>query len=218
MDKYLKNNIPSDKGFVDTQEIVIDESHGIDLFFYINKIDDNIMFQFNLMNEADKKNCLESIIENISFENINNDVFYNNLVVIDSNMPEIVSWAYLYGFIYGIKELPVLVGFLEKYNPLRYDNVQIYGFKLKKFLANLILGGLPNNDWKGDCYYGGCIVAHIGKKILVCDGKNRDGFEKFLFNHVSFWFQEQADNNGVKISSKDGKHYMNLNLQIRFDA
>ena len=29
------------------------------------------------------------------------------------------------------------------------------------------------------------IIARIGEMILVCDGRNMEGFEKYLFNHTS---------------------------------
>ncbi|MBQ9763729.1 MAG: HpaII family restriction endonuclease [Phascolarctobacterium sp.] len=217
MNTYVEELMATSK-IDENVEFIIDKSQRIEFIFNIDGINDEIMIEFNHEYKRDKCKFLKLYRDNIIFKGITNKIFNQNLIMIDSKMPEMVSWLYLYSFIQEIYRSSDLMRVLEEYNPLKYHNINIYEYKYKKLLANIVLGMLPNENWEGDNYFGSCIVAHIGKKILVCDGKNREGFEEFLLNNTSLGDIESDVYDCTKIYKEDGQYYMNLNLQIRFDA
>lgn len=203
---------------VDVSEFVIEPSQNINFLFILRNINDGIMSRFNRMSGVDRREFLETHIDSVSFEKIDNTIFHENLILIDSRLPEIVAELLLYGNVYRISKVPDIVRVLKTVNPLRYRNSDIYEYKNKKFLTNVVIGKLPNENWYGDSFCGGCIVARIGKIILVCDSHNIERFETFLFNHSLLCVEAKNSIENFTIYKENGQYYMNLNLQIRFDA
>lgn len=204
---------------VDVSEFVIDSSQNINFVFVLRNMNDRIMSRFNGMIDVDRRAFLKTHITSVSFEKIDNIVFRENLILIDSRLPEMVAELLLYGNAYRISKFPDIVRVLKTFNPLRYQNSDVYEYKHKKFLSNVVIGKLPNENWYGNSFCGGCIVARIGEIMLVCDSRNEERFETFLFNHSLLCVEaNKSMENFASIYKENKEYYMNLNLQIRFQA
>ena len=195
---------------------IIGCSQNINCIYHIKNFNDIDMNMFNCNDTNSKKDFLMVWTNHIKLEKINDNILEDNLIFIDSKMPEMLSWMVLYSYVTGKQKVVDLVDLLKKNNPLSYSNYCIYEYKCKKFLRDLVVGKLPNKYWFGDSGNNGCIVASIGEMILVCDGKNKEGLEKFLFNHTLICTDSTEQDNYVKVFKENGKYYINLNLQIRF--
>ena len=197
---------------------IIDSSENINFIFSINNFNDNHMDRFNSSDTYAKKELMSIWSNDIRLEKLTNNIFENNLIFIDSKMPEMLSWMVLYSQITGKSKVLELIDLLMIYNPLKYNNCKIYEYKCKKLLSSLIIGNLPNGNWFGDSNNDGCIVARIGEMILVCDGRNMEGFEKYLFNHTSICTNFMDCNDYLKVLQENGQYYLGLNLQIKFQG
>lgn len=80
---------------------------------------------------------------------MNNQVFGDNLVLIDSNMDKIIAETLLYFYKDGISSYDEMVENLNGKNPMNYGNVNAYKYKFKKFLTAVALGMKPATVWDG---------------------------------------------------------------------
>ena len=114
-------------------------------------------------NHTDVRGRISKIIEEngtLEYRNINNQIFEDNLVLIDSNMGKIIAETLLYFYKDGISNCNEMVEKLEQENPLNYGNVNAYRYKFKKFLTAVALGMKPATLWDGlDEATGGYIVV-----------------------------------------------------------
>lgn len=202
----------------DMRAMIMPQTVHIDIIFIIHDIDENIMIDFNANDTVGRKRTLKELQGNIQFQAISSNVFYDNLIFIDSKMPDIIAYSLLYGYIYNISRATELANLMQSYNPLKCGNNKIYEYKYKKCLSSIVLEQLPNSNWLGDNHSYGCVVAKIEKIILVYDSRNRVGFENFLFNHSVIYTNNLDTSEYPKIYKNKGKYYMRLNLQIGFEA
>ena len=217
MDKYL-TDIDYIEVHKENEVEIISCYQNINCIYHIKNFSDIDMNIFNCNDTNSKKDFLMTWNKNLNLEKINDNIFEDNLIFIDSKMPEILSWMLLYSYFTGKEKVVDLVDLLKKNNPLDYNKCCIYEFKCKKFLRDLVVGKLPNKYWFGDSGNDSCIVASIGEMILVCDGKNKEGLEKFLFNHTLICTASAEQDNCARVFKENGQYYININLQIRFNG
>lgn len=154
------------------------------------------------------------------FLSTENSVFSNNLILIDSKLPEILSHL-VYNF-YTSKQSKTaeLVQSLVKANPLNFDesdNHKFYEYKLKRFLTDVALGMMPSKVWSGQYdATGGFLVIKESGDILCYHIYNKNEFEDYLFNNTKFETASSKRHEFGEIYEKHGKLYFKLNLQIRF--
>jgi type II restriction enzyme len=113
-------------------------------------------------------------------------IFSNNLILIDSKLPEILSHL-VYDF-YASKSSGVsdLVENTNSKNPLNFDTSnehKFYEYKIKRFLTDIALGMMPSKVWTGryDVTVGYLIVKENGD-FLCYHIYNKNEFEDYLFN------------------------------------
>ena len=118
---------------------------------------------------------------------MNNQIFEDNLVLIDSNMDKIIAETLLYFYKDGISNCKEMVEKLEKENPMNYGNVNAYRYKLKKFLTAIALGMKPATVWDGlDEATGGYIVVTKEGNVLAYHIYNRNYFEEYLLKNTKY--------------------------------
>lgn len=114
-------------------------------------------------NHTDVRGRINKIIKEngtLEYRKMNNQVFEDNLVLIDSNMDKIIAETLLYFYKDGISNCNEMVEKLEQENPMNYGNVNAYKYKFKKFLTSVALGMKPATVWDGlDEATGGYIVV-----------------------------------------------------------
>lgn len=109
---------------------------------------------------------------------MNNQIFKDNLVLIDSNIDKIIAETLLYFYEDGISNCDEMVEKLERKNPMNYGNVNAYKYKFKKFLTAVALVMKPatvRDDL--DEATGGCIVVTKEGNVLAYHIYNRNYFE-----------------------------------------
>lgn len=157
---------------------------------------------------------------NLQFVKTEKQIFSNNLVLIDSKLPEILSELVSEFYSSNKSTVPDLVSRIASRNPLQYDNSnehQFYEYKIKRFLSDVALGMMPSLVWSG--HYdatGGYLIVKENGEILCYHLYNRNEFEDYLFNNTKL---ETASSTRHQFGTifKDGERiFIKLNLQIRF--
>lgn len=156
------------------------------------------------------------------FEFVNTErvIFANNLILIDSLLPRIVSEILVLFYSNGKKSLKELIEAVEESNPLNFDQSQahqFYIYKVKRFLTDIALGMMPATVWTGEYdATGGYLVVKEDGDVLCYHVYNRNDFENYLLNNTKLDTASSSRHGFGKIYEKGGELFFKLNLQIRF--
>lgn len=169
---------------------------------------------------ADVRGRINKIIEEngiLKYWKMNNQIFKDNLVLIDSNMDKIIAETLLYFYKDGISNCDEMVEKLERENPMNYGNENAYKYKFKKFLTAVALGMKPATVWDGlDEATGGYIVVTKEGNVLAYHIYNRNYFEEYLLKNTKYETPSTSRHDFGEVYSEDGEDFIKLNLQIRF--
>ncbi len=154
----------------------------------------------------------------LKYYKLENEEFFGNLMLIDSDMDKILAAMLLEFYRNNISECTALIASVENSNPLKFPRKGIYEYKIKKFLCSIALGMVPSTQWNGqDEANGGYIIVKDDGDIVAYYLYNRNMFEDYLLNNT---YLEKASTTRHDFASiykgSNGKLYINLNLQIRF--
>lgn len=199
---------------------LLNASGATNFVFEVKGLTDGQMDEINAI--ASKNKILDRISKiqeygSLSFERVDSPVFSDNLMMIDSRMEEIVAEMLLYQYMTGIMDCEAVIQAMEDSNPLRFPRKGLYEYKMKKFLCSVALGMVPSRQWNGhDEANGGYIIVTTDGDVLAYHIYNRDFFEDYLLKNTRFERGSTSRHKYASIYKKDGKMYINLNLQIRF--
>ena len=153
----------------------------------------------------------------LAYSGMHNKTFRNNLVMLDSMLPQIMSAILLYSYTTGQKDCKDIVAKIEEQDPLQYGIKDIYAYKFKKFLCAIALGMMPATPWNGyDEANGGYIIVKKDGDVVAYHIYNRNSFEDYLLDNTCFERGSTQKHDYAHIYENDGKMYINLNAQIRF--
>lgn len=184
-------------------------------------------FIFNITNNINNsyfhlktKALLDNIeIDNILFYELESNVFNENLQMIDSNLPKILSYILLFYFKKYGTNLNNLLNILIKFNPLKYTDTNIYKIKVSEFLIAIALGMVPKTKWNK-------IYEANGGLIVIKNNGDVGTFyiiNQILFKNLGDYLLEKTyldtpSTNRHKFGmlyNENDKTYLKLNLQIR---
>lgn len=156
----------------------------------------------------------------LRFSSLENDVFKNNLVIIDSLLPNILATLIEQFFTSQHSTVSALTSVVSDINPLHFDTQHahsFYAYKIKRFLTDVALGMMPSKVWDGvyDAT-GGHLIVKADGEVLCYHIYNRNQFEDYLFYHTKLETASSTRHDFGKIISDGDKLYFKLNLQIRF--
>ena len=183
--------------------------------------------EINTINSIDTPNKIKDRIDAISknggifsYTNLENSVFENNLVLIDSLMPVLLSELIKTFYMTKFSSIIDLTESITNSNPLNYDNQfshTFYEYKIKRLLTDIALGMTPSKVWSGiyDATGGYLIVKENGE-VLCYHIYNRNHFEDYLFNNTKLETASSSRHEFGNLYEKNGQFYFKLNLQIRF--
>jgi len=150
----------------------------------------------------DRIQKIYSLGGHLTYDGMINDVFKNNLCMIDSKMDIILSYLLLHYYRDGISTLEDLGTLLDKNDPLNIRKNNFYSFKLKKFLCAIALGLNPATDWDGhDEANGGYIIVTTDGNVLAYHIYNRDSFESYLLKNTKLERASTSRHNFASIYS-----------------
>ena len=147
-------------------------------------------------------------------------IFSNNLVLIDSLLPHILSQIVFDFYSSEYSHLTDLVNQTSKKNPLEFDienEHKFYEYKIKRFLTDVALGMMPSKVWSGKYdATGGYLIVKENGDVLCYHIYNRNEFEDYLLNNTKLDTASSSRHGFGEIYQEDNQLYFNLNLQIRF--
>lgn len=179
------------------------------------------------INEIDTRSKIKDRIEAVikkggipSFKTLEQNIFKNNLVLIDSLLPNILAEIIKTFFTSNLSTIEDLTANINSTNPLNYDKSfahTFYEYKIKRFLTDVALGMTPSKVWTGiyDATGGYLIVKENGD-VLCYHIYNRNQFEDYLFTNTKLETASSTRHEFGRIYQENGQFLFKLNLQIRF--
>lgn len=156
----------------------------------------------------------------LKFHKTESDVFGNNITLIDTALPQILSSIILKFFTSSLSKISDLVTDCTKSNPLRYNvgtGQPFYEYKIKRLLTDIALGMMPSVIWTGQLdATGGYLVVKDDGEIICYHIYNRNQFEEYLFHNTKLETASSTRHDFGTIYKKGNNLYIKLNLQIRF--
>ena len=147
-------------------------------------------------------------------------IFSNNLILIDSLLPQILSNVVLNFYSSTHSATEELVKLTEDENPLEFDITDrhlFYSYKIKRFLTDVALGMMPSIVWSGEYdATGGYLIVKADGEILCYHIYNKNEFENYLLANTKLDTASSSRHGFGVIYEEDGDYYFKLNLQIRF--
>ena len=147
-------------------------------------------------------------------------IFSNNLVLIDSLLPQILSQIVFDFYSSEFSHLTDLVNLIAQKNPLNFDienEHKFYDYKMKRFLTDIALGMMPSQVWTGKYdATGGYLIVKENGDVLCYHIYNRNEFEDYLLNNTKLDTASSSRHGFGEIFVEDGDLFFTLNLQIRF--
>ena len=184
---------------------------------------DNEIAEINSIEEHNDR--MKAIAEkgcSFIYTNVENSTFRNNLLFIDSRMPEIVAASLLpYYTEQSSASIKDSVEKIAEINPIEFtgnDVLSFYEHKMKNLLLDAALGMTPATPWKGRYdANGGYLVVKKDGDIVCYHFYNRNDVEDYLYNNTRFERASRSRHHfGSLFRSTDGNVYIRFNLQIRF--
>ena len=147
-------------------------------------------------------------------------IFSNNLILIDSLLPQILANVVLKFFSSPHSNTENLVKLTEEENPLKFDTTDkhlFYSYKIKRFLTDIALGMMPSKVWTGKYdATGGYLIVKADGEILCYHIYNKNEFENYLLANTKLDTASSSRHGFGEIYEEKGELYFKLNLQIRF--
>jgi type II restriction enzyme len=150
----------------------------------------------------------------LEFESMSNDVFYQNLTLLDMQFPNHLARALLESYVTGEKSFEKVI---HQLFPDSEATSRQPVFKMKEFLGAVAMGLRPSSQWDGDTTrFSGILVVKADGSVVFYYLYNRKNFEEYLFKNVAFERASTTRHKYGQIYSENGVDKIKLNLQIRF--
>jgi type II restriction enzyme len=151
---------------------------------------------------------------NIVFNKVDNDIFNNNLCLIDSNLPQHIAKILLS---YYSGDATRVIDLVDKNFPVSNKQNEQPVHKIKEFMTNMASGMMPSKVWDG-------IITSLGGLILVKkDGDvlfyylyNLKDFQDYLISNTKLETGSRKRHKFGKIIKCENRYFIKLNLQVRF--
>lgn len=158
----------------------------------------------------------------LKFKSLEQDIFKNNLILIDSMLPNILSEIILLFFTSSHSSVKSLCQQVSIMNPLNFDTQHshaFYEYKIKRFLTDVALGMMPSKVWTGQYdATGGYLIVKENGDVLCYHIYNRNQFEDYLFENTKLETASSTRHDfGTIYKSIEDNQMFKLNLQIRFN-
>lgn len=147
-------------------------------------------------------------------------VFLENLMLVDSMLPQIVSTLLVLSYSEDTRILSSLTDKLSEINPLGFPmktNKKQYEAKVRRFVTDIALGMVPSAPWEATHQAYGMLVVNTKGEIDCYHIIYRKSLEDYLYKNLKFETPSVKRYGFGKIETgPDGCQYFTLNLQLRF--
>ena len=156
----------------------------------------------------------------LNYVGMENEIFENNMLLIDGDLPGICAHLLVEYYSTGVNTVEKALDTITSKNPLNYNLSKghpFYQYKFKKFLTESALGMLPSKAWDGTAdATGGYIVVREDGEVLCYHLFNRNEFENYLLKNTKFETASTSRHQFGSIYKENNRYYLKLNLQVRF--
>ena len=150
----------------------------------------------------------------LEFESMDNQVFKENLELVDALMVENVAKLL---HTYYMSSKSTLSEVVPEAFPESDAQSRQKIFKIKQMLGVVAMGMRPSTSWDGDVTkFRGMLVVTPKGEVNVYYLNNLRDFEEFLFRSVKFERGARGRHKYGVVYEVNGEHFIKLNLQIRF--
>lgn len=157
---------------------------------------------------------------NLNFVDTESNIFSNNLVLIDSLLPQILSEIILLFYTSEYSKTKVLLDQINVLNPLGFNQGSehpFYEYKIKRFLTDVALGMMPSKVWRGDLEAtGGYLIVKEDGEVLCYHIYNRNEFEDYLIANTKLETASTTRHEFGTVYEIGDEQFFKLNLQVRF--
>jgi len=157
---------------------------------------------------------------NLEFVKTEGSIFQNNLVLIDSCLPEMLAELVVLFNAIAESNLAYLVHVLEENNPLHYniaDGHKFYEYKIKRLLTDIALGMQSTKVWTGQLNTtGGYLIVKEDGDIVCYHIYNRNEFENYLLANTRLVNPSSGRLKFGLLYKENEELFFKLNIQIRF--
>jgi hypothetical protein len=183
--------------------------------------------EIDLINAIDTRSKIKDRIEFIvnkggifQFVETEQKVFSNNLILIDSLLPEILANIIYNFYTSNSSKINDLILKVEVDNPLNFDvsnKHKFYTYKTKRLLTDIALGMMPSKVWAGEYdATGGYLIVKEDGEVLCYHIYNKNEFEKYLINNTKLDTASSSRHGFGVVYKENEELFFKLNLQIRF--
>lgn len=178
--------------------------------------------------DADIKGRVRAILNqqvSLEFYTINpnakgESVFLENLMLVDSMLPQIVSDLLVLSYSEDTRVLSTLTDKLSIINPIGFPmktNKKQYEAKVRRFVTDIALGMVPSAPWEAAHQAYGMLVVNTKGDIDCYHIIYRKSLEDYLYKNLKFETPSASRYGFGKIETDpDGCQYFSLNIQLRF--
>ena len=223
----LKTNTKPELGFsiksqLGSPSTLLNASKATNFIYKLTKnlTNEQIIEINTIKNFTDKFEKLTEYGSKIKFVKTEKSIFGNNLVLIDSYLPEITANLMYLFFSSKTTAISELTEQLREFNPMNYDlsyHHNFYEYKIKHLLTDIALGLMPAKVWTGKYdATGGYLIVKEDGDVLAYHLYNRNEFENYLFHNTKLETASTSRHNFGKIYFDENEQKIKLNLQIRF--
>jgi len=164
----------------------------------------------------DKMDAINAAGGELFFHSTDNEIFEENLMMIDSQMPVIVAEMLKGFYCRRTKECTLLADEIASINPLRRRK-DFYLHNIKELLCASALGLKPATEWDGDDEAnGGYIIVKTDGDVVAYHIANRKFFKEYLLRETRLDSPSTSRYGYCELYSEGDKTFIKLNLQIRF--
>lgn len=159
---------------------------------------------------------------NLKYSDIEHSIFKNNLLFLDTCMPEFVASCLICDSMpNSTSKICDAVEIVAQQNPFGFTGSNVTAFyehKMKVLLLDTALGMTPAKEWNGRYdANGGYLVVRRDGEVVCYHFYNRNDIEDYLYYNTRFERGSRSRHHfGSLYRGEDGCVYIKLNLQIRF--
>lgn len=189
---------------------------------------DKINSMLDNKGHADIQSRVRAIIaagSSLEFDSINPNkkgeyLFYENLILIDSSLPEIIARLLVMSYTENTRLLDELTEKMSAENPLNFPmraNKKYYEAKVKRFVTDVALGMLPSQPWEATHQSSGVLVVTETGDIDCYHVIYKASLDDYLYHDLKFETPSASRHGfGSVETDETGTQYFSLNLQLRF--
>lgn len=220
------------KSHLGSKPTLLNASNLTNFLFKINGISEEEFIELNNINKESYKKWLKIRFNKIYERFIGgqydvilvdekNKTFYQNLRLIDSNLPNMISYILLYFYSHEeSSDLALLTEKLIEFNPLNLEEnerIIFYKKKIMDLIEAITFGMMPNDKWDGNYEISGGLLTVKRDGEILCHHifYDKTSLNEYLFNNTKLESPSTSRHKYGDLFISNGETCFKLNLQIR---